>query len=88
LATDVAARGLDIPEVHHVVHYQLPRTVDTYIHRSGRTGRAGKSGIVLQLVAPEEKVLQKELMTSLGKGTHSLPTYYSAELARRGQIAC
>jgi ATP-dependent RNA helicase DDX24/MAK5 len=68
LATDVAARGLDIPKVDHVVHFQLPRTSDTYIHRSGRTGRAGQSGVTLQLVAPEEKSLQKEIMQSLGRG--------------------
>jgi superfamily II DNA/RNA helicase len=68
LATDVASRGLDIPKVDHVVHFQLPRTSDTYIHRSGRTGRAGQSGVTLQLVAPEEKGLQREIMQSLGKG--------------------
>ena len=68
LATDVAARGLDVPSVDHVVHYQLPRTADTYVHRSGRTGRAGKDGLALQLVSPEEKGLQRELFKSLGKG--------------------
>lgn len=44
LATDVAARGLDISEVTHVINYQAPRSIDSYIHRIGRTGRAGKSG--------------------------------------------
>lgn len=44
LATDVAARGLDISEVTHVINYQAPRTMDAYIHRIGRTGRAGKAG--------------------------------------------
>ncbi len=44
LATDVAARGLDITEVSHVINYQAPRSMDAYIHRIGRTGRAGKSG--------------------------------------------
>lgn len=68
LATDVAARGLDVPEVEHVVHYQLPRTADTYIHRSGRTARAGNKGISLQLCAPEEKATQRALMKNLGRG--------------------
>ena len=68
LATDVAARGLDIPSVSHVVHYQLPRSADVYVHRSGRTARAGKEGLALQLVAPEEKQMQRLLMASLGKG--------------------
>lgn len=50
LATDVAARGLDITEVSHVINYQPPRSMDAYIHRIGRTGRAGKSGIALTFV--------------------------------------
>lgn len=68
LATDVAARGLDVPEVDHVVHYQLPRTADTYVHRSGRTARAGREGVSLQLVSPEEKTLQKMIFHSLHRG--------------------
>lgn len=71
LATDVAARGLDIPSVSHVVHYQLPRAADTYVHRSGRTARAGTEGLALQLVAPEEKNVQRMLMASLGKSASS-----------------
>ncbi|GAA6004513.1 hypothetical protein JCM10207_000912, partial [Rhodosporidiobolus poonsookiae] len=67
LATDVAARGLDIPSVSHVVHFQLPRAADTYVHRSGRTARAGTEGLALQLVAPEEKNVQRMVMASLGK---------------------
>ena len=50
LCTDVAARGLDIPSVPHVVHYQLPRSSETYVHRSGRTARAGAQGLSLALV--------------------------------------
>jgi ATP-dependent RNA helicase DDX24/MAK5 len=70
LATDVAARGLDIPSVSHVLHYQLPRSADVYVHRSGRTARAGAEGLAVQLVAPEEKQMQRLLMASLGKGKH------------------
>lgn len=50
LATDVASRGLDIPNVTHVINYELPQTFDDYIHRIGRTGRAGKTGIALTFV--------------------------------------
>jgi len=50
LATDVAARGLDIDDISHVINYDMPRTADVYIHRIGRTGRAGKKGIAISLV--------------------------------------
>lgn len=54
VATDVAARGLDIPSVQLVIHYHLPRAADMYIHRSGRTARAAESGSSILLCAPEE----------------------------------
>ena len=47
IATDVAARGLDIPDVEAVINYSFPLTTEDYVHRIGRTGRAGKSGIAL-----------------------------------------
>ncbi|RTL57809.1 MAG: DEAD/DEAH box helicase [Rhodocyclaceae bacterium] len=55
VATDVAARGLDIDDLPHVVNYELPHTAEDYVHRIGRTGRAGKKGNAISLVAPEEK---------------------------------
>jgi ATP-dependent RNA helicase RhlE len=55
VATDVAARGLDIDDLPHVINYELPRVAEDYIHRIGRTGRAGKTGEATSLVAPEEK---------------------------------
>lgn len=54
MATDVAARGLDIPNVEHVIHYQVPRTTENYIHRSGRTARGNKEGIAILLMEPNE----------------------------------
>jgi ATP-dependent RNA helicase RhlE len=50
IATDVAARGLDIPDVTHVINYDMPQTYDTYVHRIGRTGRSGKKGTALTFV--------------------------------------
>ncbi|KAL8917552.1 MAG: hypothetical protein Q9172_005792, partial [Xanthocarpia lactea] len=54
VATDVAARGLDIPSVHAVIHYHLPTAANTYVHRSGRTARQGNTGISVLLCAPNE----------------------------------
>ena len=54
VATDVAARGLDIDELPHVVNFDLPQVAEDYIHRIGRTGRAGSSGAAISLVCPEE----------------------------------
>lgn len=55
IATDVAARGIDVDKVTHVVHFDVPRSPEDYIHRSGRTGRAGEAGEVITFVAPEEE---------------------------------
>jgi len=57
VATDVAARGIDVDDIDMVVNYDFPLVVEDYIHRSGRTGRAGRAGLALSLVAPSEKRL-------------------------------
>jgi ATP-dependent RNA helicase RhlE len=56
VATDVAARGLDIDRLPHVVNYDLPQVPEDYVHRIGRTGRAGEEGVAISLVSPEEKL--------------------------------
>ena len=68
IATDVAARGLDVPAVDHVIHYQVPRTADAYIHRSGRTARAQSSGLAVLLVSPEERRMANDLLKQLNRG--------------------
>ncbi|MDF1513635.1 MAG: DEAD/DEAH box helicase [Anaerolineae bacterium] len=55
VATDVAARGLDIDDISHVINYDIPENPEAYIHRTGRTARAGKSGIAITLVTPRER---------------------------------
>lgn len=65
IATDVAARGLDIPAVKLVVHYHLPRAADMYVHRSGRTARAERSGSSILLCAPEEVVGVRRLVAKV-----------------------
>jgi len=54
IATDVAARGLDIPEVSHVINYDIPESAEAYVHRIGRTGRAGRNGEAITLITPRE----------------------------------
>jgi ATP-dependent RNA helicase RhlE len=54
IATDIAARGIDIDQLPHVINYDLPAVAEDYVHRIGRTGRAGAEGEAISLVAPEE----------------------------------
>lgn len=70
VATDVAARGIDVDDITHVINYQLPDEIETYTHRSGRTGRAGKTGISMVIISKSEqrkikaieKIIQKEFV--------------------------
>ena len=70
VATDIAARGLDIDSLPHVVNYDLPNVPEDYVHRIGRTGRAGESGCALSLVSAEEKGLLNDIHKVLG---HKIP---------------
>ena len=65
LATDVAARGLDIPNVQHVIHYQLPPSPQIYVHRSGRTARAGATGVSVAFVSPKDLQSYSKICKSL-----------------------
>ena len=67
VATDVASRGLDISSVSHVINFDIPNTVDTYVHRIGRTGRAQKDGKAFTLIVPEDKLLVRKIESVLGK---------------------
>ncbi|TFK49115.1 ATP-dependent RNA helicase MAK5 [Heliocybe sulcata] len=67
LATDVAARGLDVPAVDHVIHYQIPRSADVYVHRNGRTARAMRKGFSMLMCAPDERRMVRALLGSLGR---------------------
>ncbi|GMS88535.1 hypothetical protein PENTCL1PPCAC_10710, partial [Pristionchus entomophagus] len=69
LATDVAARGLDIKGIQHVFHYQVPKTAETYIHRSGRTARASSAGLSIVLVDPTESSIYRRMCSSLNRST-------------------
>ncbi|WP_426416118.1 ATP-dependent RNA helicase RhlB [Aestuariirhabdus sp. LZHN29] len=73
VATDVAGRGIHIDAVSHVVNYTLPEESDDYVHRIGRTGRAGASGIAITLAGEEDSFLLPELETMLGKKLNCTP---------------
>ena len=74
VATDVAARGLDIEAVTHVVNYEVPATREAYVHRVGRTGRADTAGTAVTLVAPEERRALEVLARDVGIGLGDAPS--------------
>jgi len=67
VATDIAARGLDIDNLPHVVNYDLPNVPEDYVHRIGRTGRAGANGVALSLVSADERELLRNIQKVLGR---------------------
>lgn len=71
VATDVAARGLDIPHVEFIMHYHVPRTAEMYIHRSGRTARAEQAGSSILLCAPDEAAGVRRLVAKVHAGANS-----------------
>lgn len=77
VATDIAARGLDVESISHVINYDMPDTADAYIHRIGRTGRAHRTGDAFTLVTPEDAVLIRTLERIMGKPLErmSLPDF-------------
>jgi len=97
VATDVAARGIDVDDITHVINYQLPDEIETYTHRSGRTGRAGKSGISMVIItrselrkikAIEKKINQKFISKKIPTGIEicEIQLYHLASKIRDTQI--
>ena len=82
VATDVAARGLDIPKLNYVFNYELPDEPDNYIHRIGRTGRAGETGVAYTLCCQEDLPRLFEIEKLLGKEIPELQVELSAKLER------
>ena len=86
VATSVAARGLDIPKVQHVINYDLPSTVDEYVHRIGRTGRVGNAGKATSFYdsdATLDQTLTRPLVKILTQAQQKVPEW----LRREGEIA-
>ncbi len=67
VATDIAARGIDIDELEHVINYEIPNIPETYVHRIGRTGRAGAKGTAVSFCEAEEKPFLKDIQKLIGK---------------------
>ncbi len=88
VATDVAARGLDIEHISHVFNYDLPQDSESYVHRIGRTGRAGKSGIAISLITPQElwRLRRIEQLTKKKIDKATLPTIEEIQKYRETQL--
>lgn len=88
VATDVAARGIDVPDLTHVVNFALPQSPETYVHRIGRTGRAGKQGVAVTLIAPRE--FRKLMYIAKNVGVHikkeRLPRIEDVIFSKRKQL--
>ena len=89
VATDVAARGLDVERVSHVVNYDIPHDTESYVHRIGRTGRAGRSGDAILFMTPREKYLLRSIEKATRQPVEQmhLPTAESVNTLRLGKFA-
>jgi len=73
VATDVARRGLDVPNVQHVINYEMPQKITDYTHRIGRTGRAGQKGLATSLLTNEDSHIMHDLKQMLSKSNNTVP---------------
>jgi ATP-dependent RNA helicase DeaD len=83
VATDVAARGLDVDDLTHVINFSLPDDTEVYTHRSGRTGRAGKQGISISLVNLREKYLLNQIEKKIKKSFKAIPVPTGSEICEK-----
>jgi len=84
IATNVAARGLDINDISHVINVDMPREIDSYVHRIGRTGRAGKNGISITFLSQSDGGIINSLIQTLHDGNQEVPSWFY-ELRREGK---
>jgi ATP-dependent RNA helicase DeaD len=83
VATDVAARGLDVEQITHVVNYDIPNDVEAYVHRIGRTGRAGRSGVATLFITPRERRMMREIERFTGTQIKPMKMPSRADVAAR-----
>ncbi|MCC7531898.1 MAG: DEAD/DEAH box helicase [Candidatus Melainabacteria bacterium] len=87
VATDIAARGLDVPSISHVVNYDLPLSAADYVHRIGRTGRAGRSGIALSFVSDDQRYLVRDIEKVTGRSLDPDSPFSASRSDSRGPRA-
>src|SRR5438270_582013 len=83
IATDVAARGLDVEQISHVVNYDIPYDVEAYVHRIGRTGRAGRAGVATLFITPRERGMMRQIERYTGKPIKPMKMPSRADVAAR-----
>jgi ATP-dependent RNA helicase RhlE len=83
VATDIAARGIDIDELSHVFNYDIPNVPETYVHRIGRTARAGRDGVAVSFCSPAERAFLVDVERLIRKRVHVLPTPEGLEIESR-----
>ncbi len=83
VATDVAARGLDVEQIEHVINYDVPYDVEAYVHRIGRTGRAGRSGLATMFITPRERKMMREIERYTGTQIKPMKMPTRADIAAK-----
>lgn len=84
VATDVAARGLDISNVSHVINFDMPNSIDDYVHRIGRTGRVGNTGMAFSFMNEKNRGLSRELYDLLSEAGQEVPSWLATMAASGG----
>lgn len=87
VATDVASRGLDVKDIKYVINYDMPKQIEDYVHRIGRTARAGTTGIAYGLFTRNNVMISKELIKLLKEAQQEIPDslYEMADMARKNK---
>ncbi|MFM8709773.1 MAG: helicase-related protein, partial [Sphingomonadales bacterium] len=83
VATDVAARGIDVQGISHVINYELPDDTEVYTHRSGRTGRAGRSGLCVSIVTPKEQYRLRQVEKLINSRFHKMDIPTGKDVCRK-----
>jgi len=89
VATDIAARGIDIDDLTHVINFEMPNIPETYVHRIGRTGRAGNTGIAISFCSVDERDELKDIQKLIGKNipvVHEHPFLMSAQVSAAAPV--